>query len=159
MNIIYKKGFSALSIIIILTVLILGAVYLYNKSSQREIVSLTSDQTQILNDEVSSSGASGLYTSYSEEKLALAEEGKVVLFFRAPWCPTCRALDANIRSNLAKIPEGVTILDVDYDSSTALKQKYKVTYQHTLVQVDKEGNQVARWSSSMTLEELISQLQ
>ncbi|MBI4134922.1 MAG: thioredoxin family protein [Candidatus Sungbacteria bacterium] len=100
----------------------------------------------------------GSYEPYSAEKLARASEGKVVLFFRAPWCPTCRALDANIRANLGNIPSDLTILDVDYDSSTALKQKYGVTYQHTFVQVDTSGNQITKWASSPTLAELITHL-
>lgn len=101
----------------------------------------------------------GSYESYSPDKLALAEKGKVVLFFRASWCPTCRTLDASIRSNLGAIPEGVAILDVDYDNSTALKQKYGVTYQHTLVQVDASGGQIAKWSGSPTLADLVSRIQ
>ncbi len=100
----------------------------------------------------------GSYEAYSQDKLALAENGKVVLFFRASWCPTCRALDANIRSNLGTIPAGVTILDVDYDNSTALKKKYGVTYQHTLVQVGPLGEQLAKWTGSPTLADLVSKI-
>ena len=97
----------------------------------------------------------GSYETYSPEKIARAESGKVVLFFRAGWCPTCKALDADIRSNLENIPDGVTILDVDYDNSTFLKQKYGVTYQHTLVQVDASGNMVNKWSGGVTLAEFL----
>lgn len=100
----------------------------------------------------------GSYESYSPEKLALANNGKVVLFFRASWCPTCKALDANIKSSLNNIPEGVTILDVDYDNSTELKEKYGVTYQHTLVQVDAQGNMISKWSGSPTLSSLVSEI-
>ena len=101
----------------------------------------------------------GTYEAYAPEKLARAEEGDVVLFFRASWCPTCRALDADIKAHQGNIPDGVTILDVDYDDSTALKQKYGVTYQHTLVQVDAEGNMITKWSSSPTLDSLVAQIQ
>ena len=101
---------------------------------------------------------SGSYEAYSPEKLALAERGDVVLFFRASWCPTCRALDADIKANMKNIPAGVAILDVDYDNSTALRQRYGVTYQHTLVQVDKNGNQIAEWLGSPTLASLISNI-
>ena len=100
----------------------------------------------------------GSYESYSSEKLSKAEDGKVVLFFRAGWCPTCRALDADIRANLGNIPAGLTILDVDYDNSTALKQKYGVTYQHTLVQVDANGEMIKKWTNSQTLSALASQV-
>lgn len=97
----------------------------------------------------------GSYEAYDSAKLALAETGDVVLFFRASWCPTCRTLDADIRANLSSIPEGVTILDLNYDDSTALKQKYGVTYQHTLVQVDSSGNQITKWTGSPTLASLV----
>lgn len=100
----------------------------------------------------------GSYETYSPEKLAKAENGDVVLFFRASWCPTCRALDANIRSNVSSIPNGLTILDVDYDNSTTLKQKYGVTYQHTLVQVDAQGNLIHKWMGSSTLSALSAQV-
>jgi len=101
----------------------------------------------------------GTYEAYTPEKLAYAEEGDVVLFFRASWCPTCRALDVDINANADAIPAGVTILDVDYDTATALKQKYGVTYQHTLVQVDADGNMITKWTGSPTLTALVSEIQ
>ena len=100
----------------------------------------------------------GSYVPYEAEKLAMANSGDVVLFFRASWCPTCRALDANIRANLSAIPSSLTILDVNYDAATALKQKYGVTYQHTLVQVDASGNMITKWTGSPTLAALIAQV-
>ena len=102
--------------------------------------------------------AMGSFEVYAPEKLAKADSGKVVLYFRAAWCPTCKALDANIRANLDKIPAGVTILDVDYDKYNDLKKKYNVTYQHTLVQVDASGNQIKKWSGSPTLDSILGNL-
>ncbi|MCR4325919.1 MAG: thioredoxin family protein [Patescibacteria group bacterium] len=100
----------------------------------------------------------GSYEAYSPEKLSLADSGDVVLFFRATWCPTCKILDTDIRSHLSGIPEGLTILDVDYDNSASLKQKYGVTYQHTLVQVRSDGSMIAKWSGSPTLAALVSEV-
>src|SRR3990167_10510704 len=92
----------------------------------------------------------GSYEAYAPEKVALASATHdVVLFFRASWCPTCRAVDADIKANLSKIPGSLAILDVNYDNSTALKQKYGVTYQHTFVQVDKDGNLIKKWSGKI----------
>lgn len=102
--------------------------------------------------------AIGSYEVYAPEKLTKATDGKVVLFFRASWCPTCKALDADIRANLAKIPAGVTILDVDYDKYVDLKKKYNVTYQHTMVQVDASGNQIQKWSGSPTLGSILEKI-
>ena len=100
----------------------------------------------------------GSYEEYSPEKVAFADSGSVVLFFRASWCPTCRALDKDIRANLDAIPDNVLILDVNYDDSTTLKQKHGVVYQHTLVQVDADGNQIAKWTSSPTLSSILENI-
>ncbi len=100
----------------------------------------------------------GSYEVYDPSKLAMAEKGKVVLFFKASWCPSCRALDADIKASLGDIPAGVTILEVDYDKSADLKQKYGVTMQHTLVQVDKDGNQINKWSGGATLEDVVKNI-
>jgi thiol-disulfide isomerase/thioredoxin len=86
----------------------------------------------------------GMYAAYSADKLALAKDNKVVIFFHAPWCPTCRALDAEITSKGVK--DGYVILKADYDTSKDLKAKYGVTSQHTLVQVDASGMPISKWS-------------
>ena len=103
--------------------------------------------------------SAGSYEAYAPEKLSRAVDGDVILFFRASWCPTCRALDADIRKNLGSIPKGVTILEVDYDSSSALRQKYGVTYQHTFVHVDAGGAPIKKWMGSPTLSALLSNIQ
>ncbi len=101
----------------------------------------------------------GSYEAYSSEKIARAATGDVVLFFHAPWCPSCRALNKDIEKNVSTIPAGVTILKTDYDSETELKKKYGVTTQHTLVQIDAFGNQIKKWSGGSKLENLLSQIQ
>ncbi len=101
----------------------------------------------------------GSYEAYSMEKLARAETGDVVLFFHASWCPSCRGLNSDIEKNIASIPEGVSILKVDYDTEMELKKKYGVTTQHTLVQVDKDGNLIKKWSGSPKLSSLVSEIQ
>ena len=100
----------------------------------------------------------GSYELYDASKLAMAETGKVVLFFKASWCPTCKAVDSDIKANLGSIPKGVTILEVDYDKSVELKQKYGVTTQHTFVQVDAKGNLITKWSSGNTLGSIVEKI-
>ena len=100
----------------------------------------------------------GSYEAYAPEKLAQAATGDVVLFFRANWCPTCRSLDADIKTNMKNIPEDLTILDVDYDTSTELKKKYGITYQHTLVQVDQNGTMIKKWMGSPTLAAFVAEV-
>ncbi len=122
----------------------------------------TKTDSMIKKDETSMSETTvkvGSYEAYSADKIARAETGDVVLFFHASWCPSCRGLNKSIESNLNSIPAGVTILKTDYDKETELKQKYGVTYQHTLVQVDKNGNLIKKWSGSPSLDKLLAQIQ
>ncbi len=98
----------------------------------------------------------GSYAAYDPAKLADAKTGKVIIFFHASWCPECRKLDSDINANLGNIPKGTTILKADYDKETSLKQKYGVTYQHTLVQVDASGTLLKKWSGSFTLSDLLA---
>lgn len=102
--------------------------------------------------------SSGSFENYSPEKLSRAEEGDVVLYFNATWCPTCNNLNKDINSNLDNIPSDLSILKIDYDNSSELKRKYGITYQHTFVQVDSQGNQIAKWSGSPTLQALLTQV-
>jgi thiol-disulfide isomerase/thioredoxin len=101
----------------------------------------------------------GVYAPYEASKLAMANTGDVVLFFKASWCPSCRALDSNIKANLEAIPDGLTILEVDYDTATAMRQQYGVTSQHTLVQVDASGKLIKKWSGGSTLTSVVAQVQ
>jgi thiol-disulfide isomerase/thioredoxin len=98
----------------------------------------------------------GSFSSYDSAKLVNAEKGKVVLFFSAAWCPTCQ--EANKNLNASSAPEGLTLLKLDYDNSNDLKKKYGVTYQHTYVQVDKDGNLIKKWSGSTTYDQIEKQL-
>ncbi len=70
----------------------------------------------------------------------------VVYFFHASWCPSCRATDAAIGES--GIPDGLTVVKVDYDDATELRQRYGVTQQHTFVQVDDSGAELAKWTGS-----------
>lgn len=106
-----------------------------------------------------STETAGTYEDYAEAKLQNANSGSVVLFFNAAWCPDCRATAKDVEANRAKIPAGVTILSVDYDTYTDLRKKYGVTYQHTFVQVDTQGNQLKKWGGSFTLNDIVAQIE
>lgn len=121
------------------------------------------DETMMKDDHMMESSAqisrTGTYEAYDASKLSLADTGDVVLFFHAGWCPTCRALETNINAHLSDIPDNTHILKIDYDTATELKKKYGITYQHTFVQVDSQGNQIKKWSGSSTLNSLLSEIQ
>lgn len=114
------------------------------------------DQT-IMKDDSAMMEKKGVYVPYSPEVIANAT-GDIVLFFRAPWCPSCQTLEKDIQANLGKIPATLTLVDVDYDSSKDLKIKYGVTYQHTFVQVDNTGTLLKKWSGSGTLDALLAEI-
>lgn len=87
------------------------------------------------------------YFDYSEQNLASAQKnGKPVLFFAATiWCQTCQALEKEIKEKGDSLPSDVTILKVDYDNDKEMKRKWGVIMQHTLIQLDSNGNEVNRW--------------
>ena len=93
--------------------------------------------------------AKGRYISYADyaKDMAMAAKGAhVVLFFHAPWCPDCRATEQSLTT--AGVPDGLTVVKVDYDSMTDLKQKYGITQQHTFVQIDGAAMSVKKWTGT-----------
>lgn len=87
------------------------------------------------------------YVKYSDATLAKARvNGNAVLFFAATkWCTTCSALDTELRQRSNSLPDNVTVLKIDYDNDIKTKTKYSVTTQHTMIRLDRNGNEVKRW--------------
>ncbi len=85
--------------------------------------------------------SAGAYVDYSEGIVAKTI-GTKVLFFHASWCPNCRALEKDIKAG--PIPADLTIIKVDFDNSTDLRQKYGVTLQTTVVYVDDDGTELGK---------------
>jgi len=100
----------------------------------------------------------GVFTPYTEDAIANAD-GKVVLAFFADWCPSCQAAKKDLNANGDTLPAGVTILDVNYDDATALKEKYNVTGQHTYVQIDSAGELLKKWRGGEKVGEIVAQIQ
>ncbi len=94
--------------------------------------------------------APGAYVTKAEYEAAMTtfQAGKVVLFFHASWCPDCKKTDESLKTD--GVPKGLTIVKLDYDTETDLKQKYGITQQHTFVQIDKQGAQVAKWAGTFS---------
>ena len=80
-----------------------------------------------------------------DDARALAAMGPTVLFFFADWCPSCRADMAQIEDRIEELGD-ITIVVVDYDRSRDLKKQYGVSYQHTYVQIDADGEAVELWN-------------
>jgi thiol-disulfide isomerase/thioredoxin len=142
---------------IVLSIIIaIGAGFTYlmlnqdDDSDKRTTSSATGDlgakeQTDTSNSDASTdadAGTKGSYIDYREDSIANTS-GTKLLFFHAPWCPQCRDLESDIKTS--GVPSGVTIIKVDYDTHTALRQKYGVTLQTTIVRVDDEGKLVKKY--------------
>ena|SRR3989338_1378836 len=136
---------------IVALIIVVGGWFAFSNQDKTETV--VQEESAVLQE------GGGSYESYSADKVARAATGSVVLFFRAGWCPTCRGVDADIRANLRSIPIDFTILDIDYDTSTTLKQRYGITYQHTFVQVDAAGTLLKKWQGSPTLAALVAEVE
>lgn len=92
------------------------------------------------------------YIEYTSTALGETSDSKRVLFFYANWCPTCRPVDTELRENSAQIPAGVSVIRVNYndpetdDEEAELAKTYGISYQHTFVQIDENGNEVTKWN-------------
>lgn len=93
--------------------------------------------------------------AYQADAATFHEAGDVVLFFNASWCPTCKATVESLDAD--GVPAGLTVVSVDFDAATDLRQDYGVTVQHTFVQVDEQGNEVAKFTGAPTGEAIASQ--
>ena len=91
-----------------------------------------------------STGGKVMFTSL-EEARSLAAAGPTVLFFNADWCPLCRADMRQIDARLSELGN-ITVVVVDYDRNAKLRKKYGVTYQHTYVQINDDGQKLALWN-------------
>lgn len=148
------------TILILMGILIVGGLGVYIFLGQTDEAKVNNETNQEVTESaqpVVDASKKGEYIDYSPELLSKNADKDQVLFFHASWCPTCRELDKNINSE--SIPENLIIYKTDYDAYTDLKEKYGVTYQHTLVQVDDKGNNIKKWSHSYTVQEIVDELQ
>lgn len=144
-----RKNIILASVILLLVIGASAGFYLYSQSSDdysSNVVDQTADNTRQVaenspqND--NSKQTKGKYLDYENGAIEKTS-GTKILFFHAPWCSQCRALEEDILSK--GVPDGVTIFKVDYDSSQKLRQKYGVTIQTTMVKVDDQGNEIGKF--------------
>lgn len=106
---------------------------------------------------------SGEYMDYAKSAFDQAIGKRRILFFYANWCPICRPADVDIRENIAKLPSDVVVFRVNYndtdtdDDEKMLAKEYGITYQHTFVQVDGNGDAVTKWNGGK-MAELLSNI-
>ena len=96
----------------------------------------------IMNKSAEVSSPTGIYSQYSVNNLAQNSTGINLIFFCSPSNSSCKAIENEITNNLDKLPENFQILKADFDTATALKQKYGITNEATFVKVDKDGSKI-----------------
>lgn len=138
-------------------VLVGGVLFAANQLSQKADVAKMAQENSAME-----KNAISRYIEYSKASFDQAGTRRV-LFFYANWCSTCRPTDANLKENTGKIPEDATVIRVNYNDTETnqeekdLAKKYAVTYQHTFVQIDSEGKEVAKWNGGQ-IDELIANI-
>lgn len=136
-------------------VIVLGGCSQANSSSDAMSSAKSSSSATSHSDSASQSYIT--YDQYQASKDKYADS-KVVLFFNAKWCPACRAINEALTSDPGKIPAKTTVVSVDYDQHTDLRQRYGVTTQHTFVQIDTNGEKTRQWVST-SVDDLLKELQ
>ncbi|OIO53515.1 hypothetical protein AUJ46_04940 [Candidatus Peregrinibacteria bacterium CG1_02_54_53] len=86
--------------------------------------------------------AKGEYVAYHEGVIGDGQTS--VLFFHATWCPVCKRADTSLRGWYAGDDAFLTTYKVDYDTQKELKKRYGITYQHTFIKIDGQGNAIGR---------------
>lgn len=125
-----------------------GEDAMMKKDTVMEDNKMMKDDSTMMKKEVSG------YTTYNASAVsdALAAGKKVVLFFHAPWCPTCKAADTNFMKETAL--SDTVVFKTDYDSNTDLRKKYGVTSQHTFVSLNADGTLKKKMSGANSFSEL-----
>lgn len=116
-----------------------------------------------LDHSISPGPATKNYLKFSPAIFTESANLRRVLFFYANWCPTCKAADAELLAEVDQIPSDVLLIQVNYNDTQTepaekeLAKQYGVTYQHTFVQIDGEGNELAKWNGG-GIDQLLSKL-
>ncbi|NCN06651.1 MAG: redoxin domain-containing protein [Candidatus Pacebacteria bacterium] len=167
---------SILGLVVLLVVGgVVGAALLF---SQKNEGGMAIQQTEIVDESMEKKDASApaspvmesekmmnqQYMEYSPEQIIATTDKRRVLYFYANWCPTCAPADKDFRENFSQLPEDLVVLRVNYNDSDTdgaekeLAKKYGVTYQHTFVQIDAEGEKITVWNGGM-IPELLDMVQ
>lgn len=140
-----------MKVILAVSVLIVASVLFY--SSQKGVSPIPKPASSVLpRAEVVETAPASRYIADGITALGQNTGGRRVLFFYADWCPTCRPVDRELRDKENEIPGDVTIYRINYNDTATdteekdLAEKYSITYQHTFVQIDGEGEEIAKWN-------------
>lgn len=74
----------------------------------------------------------------------------VVLYFWASWCPICRAEEPKIQALIERSELAVTGFRVNFDTESAMKERYRVPYQHTTIILNSKGEEATRFTGPVS---------
>ncbi len=162
------KKYLIILLILIAVLILVGFTWYFNSNTpqssqdfaQKESTPQSVSNRMVIKDSVKIGGNTSVsieensqkYQEYSAANLENAKDKKRILFFYANWCPTCRPVDSDIKANLSKIPDDVSIIRVNYNDDQTdsaekeLAKTYGITYQHTFVRIDSVGNEIDQWN-------------
>ena len=148
-----------------LIVVILIGIISFFVYSQAAIAPQTETKQKTTATEVSNNVENKIenYLVYTPELFNLHASKRRVLFFYASWCTTCVPANANFLKESNLIPKDVVVFRINYndpdtdETEKQLAKKYQITYQHTFVQVDKDGKVVTKWNGGES-SELLSKI-
>ncbi len=170
-----KNPMIALIAVAAVAILGVGAFTLSQNSSQSDSMmakddasmapenSMMQKEDDATGDKMMDETISPRYVTYNKSNFDNVASNRRVLFFYASWCPTCKPADADLTENVSKIPSDVTVIRVNYNDPETdqeekdLAKKYGITYQHTFVQIDSQGNEVTKWNGGKT-DELLANI-
>ena len=154
---------NALLAVIIISILGLGTYLVFQKSSTQSNSMMKKDSVPTVAQKMmEKKTVSSRYVTYSKAVYEGSADKRRVLYFYATWCPSCKQANEDFTANPDKIPEDVTVIRTNYNDPDTdqeekeLAKKYGITYQHTFVQIDAEGKEVAKWNGGKIDELLIN---
>ena len=122
---------------------------------------LTGGESVDLNSETVQANNNGRYITQEQfdSNPEIYNDRRLVYFFHADWCPTCRALENSILSNIGSVPSDITFIKTDFDDSRSLREEFEVRVQHTLVQVRDDRSIVGKWTGQPNVQSVLAALQ
>src|SRR5262245_47758467 len=80
--------------------------------------------------------------------------------FWATWCEACAAMDANVYSDgrVAAAMQKVIPVRIDIDREPGISRKYEIAGTPTLMLMDAYGNELFRFTGSLTVERVVQLL-
>lgn len=153
------------AVVLVLLAIPIGIYFFVIKKDSGSMFTQTSPVSDETTPELT---ASSNYKKFSQAEYenALGEKKVVLLYFFANWCPICREQEPinlqvfeSLKNESEIVGFRVNILDSEETSETkALASQFEVTYQHTYVILDKNGEVRYKYTGPLSFESVRSEI-